>query len=167
MSFPAATSATDTSGSMFSCGTNTNQEEEEEKNQNFPQQETSPLLPIGIHATIKRPSEAAVGRYLVVVDEAGEELVLVGLAEGVVLALVLHELLDALEDELEVVLHLELVHVQILLLLCRRQARILSQHHPAETESPTLNSARSRGFCPSHPQNPRKKKEAPPNRNRN
>uniref|UniRef100_A0A0A9D6X3 Uncharacterized protein n=1 Tax=Arundo donax TaxID=35708 RepID=A0A0A9D6X3_ARUDO len=37
---------------------------------------------------------------LVIVDEAGEELVLVGLAEGVVLPMVLHELLDALEDEL-------------------------------------------------------------------
>jgi hypothetical protein len=43
MSFPAATSATDTSGSMFSCGTYT--EEEEEKNQNFPQQETKPTTP--------------------------------------------------------------------------------------------------------------------------
>jgi len=47
---------------------------------------------------------------LVVADEAGEELVLVGVAEGVVVPLVLHELLDALEDELEVVLQLELVH---------------------------------------------------------
>jgi hypothetical protein len=50
---------------------------------------------------------------VVVVDEAGEELVLVGVAEGVILPLVLHELLGALEDEIEVVLQLELVHAPL------------------------------------------------------
>ena len=63
---------------------------------------------------------------LVVADEAGEELVLVGVAEGVVVPLVLHELLDALEDELEVVLQLELVHA-LLLALTGRQARSPNQ----------------------------------------
>jgi hypothetical protein len=56
---------------------------------------------------LDEPGARVIGE-LVVVDEAGEELVLVGVAERVVLPRVLHELLDALEDELEVVLQLEL-----------------------------------------------------------
>jgi hypothetical protein len=56
---------------------------------------------------LDEPGAGVIGE-LVVVDEAGEELVLVGVAERVVLPRVLHELLDALEDELEVVLQLGL-----------------------------------------------------------
>jgi len=75
---------------------------------------------------------------VVVVDEAGEELVLVGIAEGVVLPLVLHELLDALEDELEVVLQLELVH----------PLRLLAPTNPVRIAPPcgTETARRERGF---------------------
>lgn len=41
---------------------------------------------------------AAAASHLVVVEEASDELVVVGRAEGVVLPLVLDELLDALEE---------------------------------------------------------------------
>ena len=76
---------------------------------------------------------------LVVADEAGEELVLVGVAEGVVVPLVLHELLDALEDELEVVLQLELVHA-LLLSLTGRQAQTESKStHPAGKQNHPTN----------------------------
>lgn len=69
---------------------------------------------------------------LVVVNDAGEELVLVGVSEGVVVPRVLHQLLDALEDELEVVLQLELVHA-LLALTGRHRVQInslLMQNHP-------------------------------------
>lgn len=82
---------------------------------------------------------------LVVADEAGEELVLVGVAEGVVVALVLHELLDALEDELEVVLQLELVHALLLLLaVTGSRHRVVPNQPTLPVEAKSLNQTNQR-----------------------
>jgi hypothetical protein len=82
---------------------------------------------------INTRKKTSIAADLVVADEAGEELVLVGVAEGVVVPLVLHELLDALEDELEVVLQLELVHALLLALTGR---------HRQSPDQPTLRGSK-------------------------